>query len=111
MTGWKNDPKRRGRNVAPYKSESQKKLFNAKVAKGEMDPAVAEEFEESSEGMKLPKKVAKKAGRPPKSIADMKAAAKKMTPMEEMPQMKKGLPKSTQDLRMKSMRLAMGKKK
>lgn len=44
----------------PFKSTSQRKAMNAKAERGEISKKVINEFNESSKGMKLPKKVKKK---------------------------------------------------
>jgi hypothetical protein len=75
----------------PYKSDAQRKLFHAKAAKGEIKPEVVDEFDQASKGMELPPKVKSKGGRPPKSLADLKAASRKMESMEPMPDMESAM--------------------
>ena len=45
----------------PYKSDAQRRAFHAKLARGEISAEVVREFDEASRGMKLPKRVKKKA--------------------------------------------------
>lgn len=45
----------------PYKSKAQQGFFHAAEERGEMSPKVVKEFDSASKGMKLPKRVAKKA--------------------------------------------------
>lgn len=44
----------------PFKSDAQRKAMNAKANRGEISKKVINEFNESSKGLKLPKKVKKK---------------------------------------------------
>lgn len=44
----------------PYKSEAQRGLFHAKLARGELTKAVVDEFDKASKGKKLPEKVKQK---------------------------------------------------
>lgn len=44
----------------PYKSDAQRKFFNANKKKLEKQGVDVEEYNKSSKGMKLPKKVKKK---------------------------------------------------
>lgn len=41
----------------PYKSEAQRRFFNAAAAKGKIEPAVVREFNEASKGLDLPQRV------------------------------------------------------
>ncbi len=50
----------------PYKSKAQAAAFHAKLAAGEIDPAVVEEFDQASKGKKLPEHVKKRATIPKK---------------------------------------------
>lgn len=43
----------------PYKSEAQRKKFHAMEARGEISKATVDEFDASSKGKKLPKRVKK----------------------------------------------------
>jgi hypothetical protein len=46
--------------MPPYSSDAQRKKFHVMEKKGEISPKVVKEFDKSSKGMKLPKKVKKK---------------------------------------------------
>jgi len=46
----------------PFKSEAQRRLFWAKVNKGEMPKSTAERWEKETLNKKLPMRLAKKAG-------------------------------------------------
>lgn len=43
----------------PYKSNAQRKYFHAAAARGEIDNATVDEFDQASKGMNLPEKVKK----------------------------------------------------
>lgn len=43
----------------PYKSNSQRKLFHAKEARGEISKKTVDEFDKASKGKKLPEHVKK----------------------------------------------------
>jgi hypothetical protein len=48
--------------VSPYKSAAQERFFHTNTAKKKgITPAVVQEFDSASKGMKLPKKAKKKA--------------------------------------------------
>ena len=41
----------------PYKSDAQRKLFHAKLERGEISAATVHEYDQASKGMKLPEHV------------------------------------------------------
>lgn len=47
----------------PYKSALQRRKFHAMLAKGEIDKATVDEFDQASKGKKLPEKVKPKNGK------------------------------------------------
>jgi hypothetical protein len=47
----------------PYKSDSQRRKFHAMEARGEISNKVVKEFDEASNGMKLPEAIRKKKGK------------------------------------------------
>lgn len=46
----------------PYLSNSQRRLFHAKEARGEISPSTVNEFDQASKGMKLPERIGPKGG-------------------------------------------------
>ena len=44
----------------PYKSDAQRRLFHAKLSRGEIKKSVVDEFDQASKGMKLPERKKKK---------------------------------------------------
>ena len=47
----------------PYKSDAQRKLFHAKLGRGEIKASTVAEFDRASKGKKLPERVARKVTR------------------------------------------------
>lgn len=45
----------------PYSSDSQRRLFHAKLARGEISKKVVDEFDRASKGKKLPERKRKKS--------------------------------------------------
>jgi hypothetical protein len=41
----------------PYKSDAQRRLFHAKLKRGEISPETVHEFDEASKGTDLPERV------------------------------------------------------
>lgn len=46
----------------PYKSDAQRKKFHVLEAEGKIAPAVVDEFDQASKGLKLPRKKRKRSG-------------------------------------------------
>jgi hypothetical protein len=51
----------------PYVSDAQRRLFHAKLARGEISASTVHEFDQASKGMKLPERVGKKKSRSTKA--------------------------------------------
>lgn len=51
--------KKKDNNMAPFKSDAQRKFMNAAANRGDIKQSVVDEFNNASKGKKLPKRVAK----------------------------------------------------